>query len=522
MTFFDRMAAHQLVVPFTPSTYDAAFDTAATGYRPPLSAKKAEGIPIVYVCTHVVSEDIAKVSLHVEEDLGIDAQGRSLGKRKATDHPWYDALHHQANEYQTAIDFREMQTAFALNRGVGIAEKRRRRVGGTRRNELVPLHPDLVQPDRTDQGDLRWAYDDPTTHKRRYLLPDEVLVLWGPRRRSVISYLRELLANMQAAQDMQGQTWTRGPRHTGVITRPRDAPKWSDKARENFRSGVDEYMGEGERAGRPLLLEDGMTWENSGFSLDDSDFIEMANLDNALVCGAYRVPQHKAGLLERSTNNNIQQQATDYVVDCLLAWAVRWEQAIRSSLLVPPFLAEHNLRTLLRGDPKTAAETHAIYAALGFVTGNEVREDEGRNPLPELWEPRAPLNMDVPGVANASFQAPAIVVSEPDLPLLAAGPSPHHRALVWDAASRIVRKEGQAIAKLLAQHDGDELGQGIRDFYREHVAFVGKVLQIDDERATRYCLRRADAVVAAPDAIDEADVISELTDIALEPQGVAA
>jgi hypothetical protein len=309
---------------------------------------------------------------------------------------------------------------------------------------------------------------------------------------------------------------TRGPRHTGVITRPEGAPKWSDKARDNFRKAIDEYMGEGERAGRPMLLEDGMTWVNSGFSLADSEFVATANLDNALVCGAYRVPQHKAGLLERSTNNNIQQQATDYVVDCLLAWAVRWEQAIRQSLLMQPFKAEHNLRTLLRGDPKTAAETHAIYAALGFVTGNEVREDEGRNPLDELWEPRVPLNMDVPGVANAAFSPPLRVL---EATVRDSTAETHRRGLVWDGASRVVRKEAQAIAKLVAQHAGDDLEREVRAFYRDHAEFVAKVLRIDERTATAYCTARLAAVLEDAQAFDEADITSDLADLAL---GVAA
>jgi HK97 family phage portal protein len=514
MTFLDRMAAHQVVVPFTPSTYDDAFTTPAR--TPHLSTSRIESIPIVLICTRVVSEDIAKVSLHVNEDLGQDEEGRSLGKRRATDHEWYAAFHHETNEYQTAIDFREMMTAFALLRGRGIAEKRTRRVGGTTRRELVPLHPDLVVPDPTRDGSMRWAYDDPR-RGRRHLLPDEVLVLWGPRRRSVISMLREHLAIMAAAQDLRNQTYRRGPRHTGVISRPKDAPRWGDKGRENFRAAIDEYMGEGERAGRPMLLEDGMTWENSGFSLADVEFLASAQLDNALVCGAYRVPQHKAGLLERSTNNNIQQQATDYVVDCLLAWAVRWEQTIRVSVLMDPFRAEHNLRTLLRGDPKTAAETHAVYVAIGTETGNEVREDEGRNPLDGLDEVRVPLNMDVPGVAAASWAPTQLTAGEPtDLTS-----ERHRRALVRDGAARVVRKEMQTLAKLGEQHQGEAYDQAVRGFFTEHADFVAKVLRIDEEEAVAYCRARS-AAVQADDDIDPELAISALTTFVLTPEGAAA
>jgi HK97 family phage portal protein len=522
--FFDRQAAHTVVIPFTPATYDEAFAESFGGSGSilssrPLSPSRSEAIPIVSICTRVVSEDIAKVSLHINESLGYEADGRSKGKRRAFEHEWYDALHHESNEYQTAIDMREMMTAFALNRGRGIAEKRTRRVGRTRRRELVPLHPDLVSADPTSDGDMRWAYDDPRKG-RRHLLPDEVLVVWGPRRRSVISFLREQLAIMAAAQDLRSQMYKRGPRHTGVIARPKDAPKWGEKGRENFRAAIDEYMGEGERAGRPLLLEDGMTWSNSGFSLKDTEFLATANLDNALICGAYRVPQHKAGLLERSTNNNIQQQATDYVVDCLLAWAVRWEQAIRQSLLVDPFSAEHNLRTLLRGDPKTSAETHAVYYAIGTETGNEIRDDEGRNPLDGLDEPRVALNMDVPGVANAHFAEPALLAAEATSPTDPTSER-HRRALVRDGAGRVVRKEVQTLAKLAERHEGAERDAHVRAFFAEHVDFVAKVLRIDDEQAALYCAARCEYVLASGD-VDPDTAISALTTFVLSPEETAA
>lgn len=525
MSFLDRVTIAPGVYPFTPETYDVAYADRLSNVATSISPSRAEGVPMVYICTRVVSEDTAKVALHIFENLGQDAAGRSLGKRKAIDHPWYDALHHESNQYQTAIDFREMITAFALNRGRGVAKKLTRTVGRTVRRELEPLHPDLVTRKVTAGGDEVWHYQNPRTQKEEKLLADEVLVVWGPRRRSVIDFIREQLAIMLAGQEMQTQTLRRGPRHTGVITRPKEATKWDDKARENFRKAIDEYMGEGDRAGRPMLLEDGMTWINSSFSMADTEFVASAQLSNAIVCGSYRVPQHKAGLLERSTNNNIQQQATDYVVDCLLAWAVRWEQAIRMSLLVDPFVAEHNLRTLLRGDPKTAAETAAIYGSLGWLLGNESREDEGRNPLPELWEPRLPLNMgNVPGTSVAEvivggqryLSAPGQTVIAPvDL---------HHRAMVRDGAARVVRKELQTLAKLRERSEAWE--PAVIAFYRDHAEFVAKVLRIDDERAAVYCAARCREVLEDPEGIDEAEDrwISTLTTLtlAIAPEGAAA
>lgn len=512
MSFFDRAVIAPGVYEFTPSTYEEAYRDRTRLMATTMTPDRAEAIPAVYACTTVITEDIGKVPLHVFEDLGEDPDGRSLGKRRRPDNEWYDALHHQASEDQDAIGFREMMTAFALNRGRGVARKTKRRVGGTTRRELTPLHPDLVRRERTVDGDLRWRYQNPVTHKDDVLLPDEVFVLWGRRRKSVVSFMREAFAIQLAMMELAGQTWQRGPRHTGVIQRPPAAPKWDDKARENFRKAVDEYMGEGERAGRPMLLEDGMTWINAGFSLHDTEFLGSLQAGKADVCAAYRVPQHKIQELLRSTNNNIAQQSVDYVVDSLLGWAVRWEQAFRGQLLVDPLFAEHNLKGLLRADAKTQAEVHAIYSSIGALTGNEVREDDGRNPLPGLDEPRVALNTaNVPGTGVA--EAP-----------------PRLRAIVRDQAARIVRKELQTLTKLAERTggSGEEWASGVRDFYREHADFTARVLRIDDEMAATYASARCRAVLAGEGSLEDPEdtTIGDLTMLALNdqqsPEGAAA
>lgn len=512
MSFLDRVTIAPGVYPFTPQTYDAAYSDRYRLAATTITPDRAEAIPAVYACTTVITEDIGKVPLHVFKDLGDTPEGRSLGKRRSPDNEWYDALHHQASEDQDAIGFREMMTGFALNRGRGVAKKLKTRVGGTVRRELVPLHPDLIQRERTDAGDVRWRYQNPVTNKVDVLLPDEVFVLWGRRRKSVIGFMREAFAMQLAMMELAGQTWQRGPRHTGAIQRPATAPKWDDKARENFRKAVDEYMGEGERAGRPMLLEDGMTWVNAGFSLHDSEFLGAIQVGKSDVCAAYRVPQHKIQELLRSTNNNIEQQSVDYVVDSVLGWAIRWEQAIGGSLLVRPEFAEHNLNGLLRGDSKTRAEVHAIYSSIGTITGNEIREDEGRNPLDGLDTVRVALNTaNVPGTGVAS--AP-----------------PRYRALLRDQAARVVRKELQTLTKLAERTggSGDEWATEVRAFYREHAEFTARILRIDDEQAAAYAAGRCQAVLAGRSSLEDPEdtTIGDLTVLALTedriPEGAAA
>jgi HK97 family phage portal protein len=522
MTFIGRtlaMATRE-VIPFTPSTYDDAFPLALFGSRI-VTPESAMTIAIAYACTRVVSEDIAKIPLQIYETV-------ENGKELARDHEWYDALHHQSNEFQTAIEMREMMTAFALNRGRGIAEKRTRRVrlrggGSVLRRELVPLHPDLIARRLTEEGDVVYEYTDPIKRKVRRILPDELLIVRGFNGVGVIEVARRSFEEMLQQRNFAIETWRKGPRHTGVIQRPKDAPKWNDTNRKVFRESLEEYQGGGEREGRPLLLEDGMTWENSSFSMQDSQFLGMLQHTVAEGCRWYRVPQHKVQELGRSTNNNIEQQSRDYISDSLMSWAVRWEQAIGRDCIDEPFFAKHNLDALLRGDTKERAEAHAIYVNTGIKTQDEIREIEDLNRMGgEAAQLRQALNMgsNVPGTSAALLEIPDRV-SDVDLDYRSALTA-KVRAFSQDAAGRVYRREMASLAKLAEKTgpDGAEWRDGVDAFYRDFTAVVARQMRCTPEAAEAYCGDRRFHVLSMGLDADESPV-ADLVELAVNQSFLA-
>ena len=272
----------------------------------------AMAVPAVYACVALIGEDIGKSPMGMFEDLG------ERGHRAAPQHPLHDLIHDQPNERQGALEFKEMLTAFALLRGMGIATIHDGRRGPV--DSLEPLHPDLVRQDRTSSGAVRLMYRDPRRgFDERVLLPDEVFIVRGRLGRSVIDFGRATILQALRRQQFDTFLFERGAKHQGVIQSPK---LLADPVRAALRKALDEYAIDGPRAGRPLLLEDGMEWNQVSITPKNLELLGLAKFTDEQIAGRlFRVPPHKIGALERSTNNNIEQQSVDYVTDTLLGWA---------------------------------------------------------------------------------------------------------------------------------------------------------------------------------------------------------
>lgn len=495
--------------------YSPSYDSSVS---PVLEAEGAMRVPAVYACTALISEDIGKSPMGMFEDLG------EQGHRAAPQHPLHELLHDQPNEVQTALEFKEMLTAFALLRGRGIAEIHNGRRGPV--DTLEPLHPDLVREERSRGSSVRYVYRDPRKDfDERTLMADEVLVIRGRLGRSIIDFGQDLILQAYRRQQFDNLLFKRGAKHQGVL----QAPKLlSDPTRKALRLALDDYAIDGPRAGRPLLLEEGMTWQQVSITPKDLELLGLAKFTDEQIAGRlFRVPPHKIGALERSTNNNIEQQSVDYVTDTLLGWVVRWEQAARRDLIIARdrFFSKINLDALMRGDPLTRSQAYALAIQWGWMTRNEARRKEDWSPLPGLDDPLTPLNMSrgQDGAVAVTYGTPLAALPAPERTAVIG----HLRLLASDAAARVVRRELSAMTKLAEKRAGDPGGwaAGVREFYADHGEVVASALHIAPHEAHRYSREQADALLEhGPTAMDDwlVDRVSALTSLALDQEDLAA
>ena len=141
------------------------------------------------------------------------------------------------------------------------------------------------------------------------------------------------------------------------------------------------------------IMEPGQTFKAIGIPPEASQFLESRKFGVTEICRWYGVPPHKLADLDRSTNSNIEAQNIEYVTDCLMRWAVRFEQEVNAKLLRGNYYNKINFNSLLRGDMKTRQEYYKTMLDRGVYSINDVLGLEDRNPVDGGDLRMVPLNM---------------------------------------------------------------------------------------------------------------------------------
>jgi HK97 family phage portal protein len=335
----------------------------------------ALGLTAYFACIRNISEDIAKLPLGVYKQL--EPRGSELQK----DHPVHRCLHYEANDEMSAMTFRQTLTAHALGWHGGFAEIVRDGISGLR---LYPLDPTCVQRRRDEYGgDQRLYY---LVHGHRFEARD-IFDIHGLGYDGLTGYVmahlaKDPLGNAIAAQKFAGAFYGNGTVTTGIIKVP-DA--MSETAFKHLRESFHERHGGGGNAHKPIILEEGAEWQSQTSNAKDSQMLEVLQHGIEEVCRLYRMPPHKVQHLLRATFSNIESQALEYVVDCLLGWGVRWEQEIYRKLLLPrerkTLFAKHNFNMLLRGDSAARSTFYRELFNIGVLSPNDIRDKEDMNPI---------------------------------------------------------------------------------------------------------------------------------------------
>lgn len=464
----------------------------------------------VYACITVISNAIAALPVHVLK--------RETGDKQPT-HRVAQLLAGEPNEYQTAPAWRETMLLQLLLWGNCYSFIERDELA--RPIGLLPLRSDRTRAVRTPGGQL--AYSTTLTSGSYDLSPADVfhlanISLDGITGLSPIQLARQNVGLSLALERFAAKFFGNNAHTGGVLT----VPNLKTDGMKAFVKAFREQYGGPENSWKTAVLEAGMTYTPTQVDPEKSQALQQRVHQLREVARIYRCPLHKIGDLERATFSNIEFQAMEFVQDTLMPWVVKLEAEANRKLLLerekPALEVKFNLDGLLRADTKSRYGAHAIALNAGFATVNEIRARENMPPVDGGDVLRTPLNM-APAAGNKQ--------PEPEPDKTAA------RALIEDAARRVLTKEARALARAAKKFTGkpEELRAWADTFYAGHAGLVARTLAAPmqaagitttpDDYAKRHCETSTRTIVAGIDAgTDLADVADEFTDI--RPHEVAA
>lgn len=326
-------------------------------------------------CVRVLSETLAQLPVNVFERTG---SGQRI---QADSYTLSNVIGGIPNRWQTWFEWCEMMEGHLALRGNAYSLIVPGEWGAV--TELWPLHPERVSVTRLENMRLLYTVTYPSG-KQQDFNQDEIFHVRGLSSDgmvglSPIAMARDTLGLSIAAEGYGSKFFAGGVRPSGILklppgTKPQDAEKAQQTLIQKY-SGPDGWN-------IPMALWGSIEWQELGMTNKDAEFLESMKRSDVEICKIWRMPPHMVGILDRSTNNNIEQQSLEFVLYTMLPWVRRWEEAIARQLIADPdrYYVKFNLRGLLRGDAATRATFYTQMVNAGLMCPNEVRELEDLDP----------------------------------------------------------------------------------------------------------------------------------------------
>ena len=350
-----------------------------------ITVSTALEVSTVLACTRVLANGVAQVPFRVYRK-----EGRS--RLPMPDHPVSELLYRRPNDWMTAFEFRQTMTAhLAL---MGNAYIYVGRVGSKREPRfLEPIQPGYVTVKRGPDNSLKYRVtaEDGTA---REFDRDQI---WHIRGMSwngwigldVLNLARDAIGLAKATEDSQATLHRNGGQTLGALSL--DGTIGPERF-ESLAAWLDRHSASGDRAGKPLILDRGMSYQQMQMTGVDAQHLETRRHQVEEICRALGVLPIMVGHYDKSaTFASAEQMFLAHVVHTLMPWYERIEQSADINLLSEDereagYYTKFTPNALMRGAAKDRADYYT--KALGggghgtaWMTPNEVRELDELDPI---------------------------------------------------------------------------------------------------------------------------------------------
>ena len=345
---------------------------------PHVTDGQALRVAAVYACVRLLSEAVGMlpVSLYRREgDKHVPAEN----------HPLFDVLTAAPNGWQTPFEFFRGAMVHVLMRGNFYAQKVR---VGNRIVALRPLNPAMTKPFVSDTGLITYKYNrgngQIVQFSQEEILHYRGLSVDGVQGMAVLEAARNAIGLSVSTELHGAKLFKNGARPSGVLSHPSNLSK---EAVERLKTDFDERYSGSSNAWRPMVLEEGMKWDQMQMTAEDSQFIDSRKFSRSEIAMFFGVPPHAIGDVERGTSwgSGIEQQNLGFLVHTLKPYLVNFAQATVRDLLPSgergKYVVKFDTAELTRADFLARQNGLQIQRRNGVINVDEWRQVEGLNPI---------------------------------------------------------------------------------------------------------------------------------------------
>lgn len=340
----------------------------------------------VYACVRIIAGTIAAMPFVVHEDT-------NNGKRVAYEHDQFNLLKNKPGSY-TSFVFRFNLIMYYLLWGNGYAEVVRNSLGRPIRYVIIPSWQIKVEV-MGDQVYYRVENEEGT----RVIKAENMIHLFdmsfdGYQGVSRIEFAKENIAMMISSTKFGNKFYENGTFIGGWLEFQKTL-KTEDIAK--YRTSWKEVNGGMNNVGDVAIIDQGTKYNPHKISmpLSDAQYIESRQFAVAEIARIFNVPPHKIGDLNKSSFNNIEQQAIEFVENCLMPIVVMMEQEFNSKIFrirETNYYTKVELKGLLRGDITARGEYQSKMFDRGVFSINDIRKLEDMDKVDNGDERFVPLN----------------------------------------------------------------------------------------------------------------------------------
>lgn len=354
-------------------------------------------VSTVLACVKVIADGCATPS------LGVFRETADRRRERAINIPEWRLLNRRPNEWQTSFEWRRLMTAHAVLTGSALSIKVKGANGRVR--ELIPIEPGRWDVRKVSRYDIRYRCWDEFGQIGEFG-PDDVFVLNGLQANyaeslDVIKLARSAIGLAMATERSQESMHKNGLRPSGLYSVEGNL---NEEQHTRLTKWLTDKLSGPNKAGLPFVLDRAAKWVSTAMTGVDAQHVETRRLQIEEICRIFGVFPIMVGHSDKSaTFASSEAFFAAHLIHTLAPWHQAWLQRLDETLLdgSGPLFCEFDTRYLRAGSMKDRAVWARTMREMGIYTGNELREEEGKDPLPGLDVPLSPLNMTTVPPAGA-------------------------------------------------------------------------------------------------------------------------